>query len=186
MENLTFTSGQLVMVGDFNLHVDDPRNSQAMQFISMLDSFNLKQHILEQTHKHGHILDLVITRKDDDVVSDIMVLSYGEFSPHSAIHMYLKISRPDPCRKEISFRKFRAIDKDVFRTDILETSLIQSPNVNLDEVVCQYDRDLRLVIEKHAPQKRQVITIRSDSLWYTDEVRHGKHLRRKLERHWRR
>ena len=45
-------------------HMDDTADRYAAQFGSLLELFNLKQHVAVATHRSGHILDLVISRKD--------------------------------------------------------------------------------------------------------------------------
>ena len=42
----------------------------------------------------GHTLDLVITRSDDDVVSDLSIDSPFIISDHAAIHFHLKFKKP--------------------------------------------------------------------------------------------
>ena len=52
-------SGDLLIVGDFNFHLDDLNNRHAKRFV---DGFGLQQHVKGPTHKKGHTLDLIITR----------------------------------------------------------------------------------------------------------------------------
>ena len=44
--------------------MDDTADRYASQFGSLLELFNLKQHVAVPIHRSGHILDLVISRKD--------------------------------------------------------------------------------------------------------------------------
>ena len=55
-------TGSLIITGDFNFHVDDTTNTAAANFLSLLESFDLQQHVRSCTHRAGHTLDLVITR----------------------------------------------------------------------------------------------------------------------------
>ena len=89
LENLSITSGELLILGDFNLHVDKPSDPDASQFFSLLYAFGLTQHVRESTHTHGHTLDLVITRSNETTVFDTSVTDLG-ISDHYAI--VLKIS----------------------------------------------------------------------------------------------
>ena len=73
LEHLATASGKLIMLGDFNFHVDDTDNASAMKFLDIVNCFNLAQHITVPTHKDGHTLDLIITRNDEDLISDIDV-----------------------------------------------------------------------------------------------------------------
>ena len=48
-----------------------------------------------------------------------------------------------------------------------------------------YDEVLRSLLDKHAPVKERVVTVRPSALWYTVEVTAEKRKRRQLERKWR-
>ena len=65
---LLLSPGELLDVDDFNLYVDDVADSSARQFLDVLDTLELRQHVTETTHKRGHTLDPVITRKEDSIV----------------------------------------------------------------------------------------------------------------------
>ena len=67
------TTGQLLVVGDFNFHYGNESNADNKKFKELLHSLNLKQHVEEATHNQGHILDLVITRCDELPVSNLQV-----------------------------------------------------------------------------------------------------------------
>ncbi len=49
----------LVILGDFNIHLDKPR---AADFHTLLASFDLKRVLTTATHKSGNLLDLIYTR----------------------------------------------------------------------------------------------------------------------------
>ena len=63
MEQVVLLSDYPVIVGDFNIHVDKPNDSEASDFNSLLFSFGLVQRIDFPTHRNGHTLDLVITKQ---------------------------------------------------------------------------------------------------------------------------
>ncbi|KAG5274109.1 hypothetical protein AALO_G00159280 [Alosa alosa] len=48
-----------LILGDFNIHVDSSSCSFAVDFLSLLDCFDIKQHLQGPTHAKGHTLDLV-------------------------------------------------------------------------------------------------------------------------------
>lgn len=43
------------------MHVCCSSNALAKDFLDMIDSFNLTQHVYGSTHVHGHTLDLILT-----------------------------------------------------------------------------------------------------------------------------
>ena len=67
LESCVHLPGQLLIVGDFNIHVDRPDLPQVSQFCGILKCHGLRQHVLNTTHKNGHILDLVVTREEEDI-----------------------------------------------------------------------------------------------------------------------
>ena len=58
-------------------------------------------------------------------------------------------------------------------------------NTALDILVYQYENLLRSLLDRHAPIKRRVVTVRPSAPWYSTEISQNKHIRRKLERKWR-
>ena len=55
------TSAKVLVLGDINIHVDNPSCHSASEFLQLLDGLDLQQHVNGPTHKKGHTLDLVIT-----------------------------------------------------------------------------------------------------------------------------
>ena len=51
----------MLIVGDFNIHVEDVTNGDAEQFVDMCKAIGLDQPVNLTTHHHGHTLDLVLT-----------------------------------------------------------------------------------------------------------------------------
>ena len=52
-----------VIVGDVNLHVSDVTSSSSMRFHTLLDSFNLSDHVGQST-RAGNQLDIFVCRLD--------------------------------------------------------------------------------------------------------------------------
>ena len=65
MESIILTPEPLIITGDFNIHVNNTNDSDACEFLDLLASLGLKQHVIGPTHEGGHTLDLVITRQYD-------------------------------------------------------------------------------------------------------------------------
>jgi hypothetical protein len=59
----------LLILGDFNIHVDVADNLDSIKFLDMLESVGLQQHVKHPTHVGGHTLDLIITRQIDRIIS---------------------------------------------------------------------------------------------------------------------
>lgn len=73
----------VIITGDFNIWMDCPETSNARNFQSLLNDFNLQQHVSGPTHNRGHTLDLVLTNSDVGIAIESMV--NHSFSDHKAI-----------------------------------------------------------------------------------------------------
>ena len=180
LEVIPSISQYVVILGDFNIHVDDDEDRVAKLFHDMLDSVGLQQHIEGPTHFRGHTLDLLISRKSDNKVLQTSVVN-GLPSDHDAIMGALEFVRPGPSRKTVVFRKLRKIDIEQFKKDIT-SSLVPDGNKGTSALVDQFNRVLQELLEKHAPLKTKTITLRPQVPWFTDEMREEKRKKRRLER----
>ena len=70
---IVMASGYLLIVGDFNFHVDS-QNNAGRRFTGLLHSFNLRQHVNDSTHKNSHTLDLIITREEQSFIKNLWSL----------------------------------------------------------------------------------------------------------------
>ena len=62
MCDLQSESKNIVILSDFNLHVNGNSDTDAQQFIDMVEASGLKQWVDFPTHKHGNTLDFIINR----------------------------------------------------------------------------------------------------------------------------
>jgi hypothetical protein len=56
LESVNMSSEPLLIVGDFNIHVDISRDPNAIRFLDLLSSMGLDQHVDKPTHTSGHTL----------------------------------------------------------------------------------------------------------------------------------
>ena len=74
----------LLITGYFNIHIDYPCDPDCVRFLDLLESMGLQQHVDAPTHKSGHTLDLIITRRADSLLSTDPMASYL-FSDHFTV-----------------------------------------------------------------------------------------------------
>ena len=127
-------TGLLLISGDFNLHVDDPCSTYANRFNEILESCNLKQHVTGATHAKGHTLDLVISKKDNPLITEIKIFD-PVISDHCAVHCNLSVQKPHFTKKKVYYRKLRSLDIESFCEDILTSPLLQDQAVELNALV---------------------------------------------------
>ena len=94
LESYITENGSLVIAGDFNFHVDDATDTEAANFLSLLESFHLQQHVRNYTHRAGHTLDLVITRGAEYILNAISVDDSSEISDYYTVCADLGFVKP--------------------------------------------------------------------------------------------
>ena len=92
LELVATAAGKLIIVGDFNIHIDNSLSPVSRQFLSLIDSFDISQHVREPTHILGHSLDLVLSRTRDSVIVNCYVAD--PVSDHLSVHWFIKAHRP--------------------------------------------------------------------------------------------
>ena len=177
--------GKLIITGDFNVHMDTPRNQNTSKFLDLLDSFGLSHHVEQVTHKSGHTLDLVIS-KSHDVPLDALTVAEPLISDHNPVTFNLDTNKPAFPRKEITYRKMRNFDLEDFQND-LTTSLAEfNPMHNsVSEAVDKYNHSLESCLDRHAPLTTRTITVRPQPPWYNDDIHDARKQKRKAEKKWR-
>ena len=87
--------GFVCLVGDMNIHFDNPLQSLTKQILSTLSLYSLVQVINKPTHRCGHIIDWVIVRPDDDIHRKSIATDSLE-SDHYCTKSYFNISVSKP------------------------------------------------------------------------------------------
>ena len=85
--------GMLLIVGDFNYHVEDTSDSEACSFTNLIESFRFIQLVADSTHRSGHTLDIVLSRSHDSLVLQTHSIDHG-FPDHFPVFTHLSIRKP--------------------------------------------------------------------------------------------
>ena len=88
---------RMVIVGDFNIHMDEIQSSDTKSFNELLDTFEWKQHVEDPTHNSGHIIDLCITPINTELQLSKPSTGYL-ISDHAFIDFLVKIPKPPTLR----------------------------------------------------------------------------------------
>ena len=119
----------LVIWGDYNLHVNNPNDEHTANFLEIKAALGLKQHVRFATHTSGNTLDLIFTEVNGGIgVADCIPDYY--ISDHCNVLCKLTLKREDIQRKTVTYRKLTDIDIEEMAKCIKATS---SSEGNLDE-----------------------------------------------------
>ena len=186
LEDVIHTHGRLIIVGDFNIHIDNPANNDTARFTDFLDSMGLTQRVIGPTHSKGHTLDLIITRTDDPCVTNIES-DWLLPSDHASLHFSTAFTRPRPLKFTRASRKLSNINITVLQEKI--TSSLQSAfsetGFSPTVLVNAYNSALTSVIDEVAPVIHKEFVDKARAPWFTEELIHLRQNLRRLERQWR-
>ena len=184
--HLIHLPGKLIITGDFNIHMEDPQNTDTKRFQSVLFQHNLIQHVSESTHICDGILDLVLTRNniaDNINISNLQVVK----TVTSSDHYFVGFTCTFPIEKNhdrvvVSGRCIKNIDLDNFKVDLMNSDL-NNPALYIDASNAMeiYDRELAKALDNHAPLKEFKVKPDQD-VWMNSECQKARCARRKLER----
>ena len=109
-------------------------------------SFDCVQHVVPAgpSHVDGGTIDLVFT-KSNETMNNVVVDAPGVISDHSLINWCLPVQKQPTIVMQRQFRKWKTIDCDAFRSELLESELCDVADLptSADDYFERYERVLR-------------------------------------------
>ena len=129
------TTKQLVLLGDFNIHINKTDDRDAVVFNNLLDQYDLVQHVSDATHRGRHTLDLVLSRSHDTIVQDTHAEDHG-LPDHYPVFLRLLTERPANPIQTVCYRKIKSINlnavvKYIHDSLSLWQNTVSSPSTSL-------------------------------------------------------
>ena len=104
-----FTSNNVILVVDFNLHINNPNDDDACNFMETTQALGLHQNITFPTHVSGNTLDLIFSEANNKI--KVGECTQGDYiSDHCLITCILRIDKPNTTRKEIKYHKVKSVN----------------------------------------------------------------------------
>ena len=176
----TSSPKECVLLGDFNLHFDEPNETYVRKMLQILEVRNFSQFIKSPTQRAGHTLDWVVTRNTDLLsnfeITDICI------SDHFLISFTLSLDKPSRSNHDIMSRNLKSINNQDFCLDLQNSNRVISCSQNKADI---YYNELSRVMDRHAPLRERRVTDRPSAPWMTEEIKFAKRERRQRERAWR-
>ena len=110
--NITKERGKLLLIGDFNIHLDQPAHLNTILFNDTLESLDLQNMVMSPPHRSGHILDVIIMECNSTLVSSIHI--GHQFLDHNFIHAVLTTTKPVSAEMTVKYWKIKNINIDKF------------------------------------------------------------------------
>ena len=131
-----------------------PAKSDVKRVSTFLSSIGMSQLVSEPTHKHNHILDVIVTRDSDELINDIRVDCTTFTKDHFMVNCSVNLSKPQPSKAVRIFRKYRNIDHQRFSEDLSAKMKVisQRDYSSVDDLLKDYNISCLAVLDTHAPQ----------------------------------
>ena len=132
-QDITYIHSKVLLVGDFNTHIDKKATPDSITFNDMLEGLNLRNNIEMEMHTSGDTFNLTI---DDCKDSLVIVTNRGhQISNHYFMHSTLHIKKPKPWIKITSYRKLKNMKSSKFQEDIQSNLTTADDRLSLEEMV---------------------------------------------------
>ena len=152
--------GFVCLVGDMNIHFDNPLQSLTKQTLTTLSLYSLVQVINKPTHRCSYIIDWVIVRPDDDIHRKPTVTDSLE-SDHYCTKSYFNVSVSKPSTLYRTVWNIANIDRPSFIAEL--SSVSEFSSVENANQFCDF---LRTVIDNHAPPSLRKAITHNSSPWF--------------------
>ncbi|KAF7643537.1 hypothetical protein LDENG_00237650 [Lucifuga dentata] len=179
LTNLYALSPNVILMGDFNIHLDNPTNALTMDFNSVLDSFDLTQFVSFPTHSKGHILDLVCC-------SGISPCNFNSLELPISDHKIILFDITVPVSKSaversITFQNIKNLNISELNSLVTSSDFLSCPSSSTADLVNHYNDCLSHALDILASQKTCTVSFVHSAQWYTSELHQLKTQGRRLE-----
>ncbi len=177
-----------LIVGDFNIHVDNTNDALGFAFTDLINSFGVKENVTGPTHYFNHTLDLIISHGIDLTDIDIVPQSDDVTDPF-LVSCMLHIT--DINYMAPRYRPGRTIvpaTKDRFTNNLPDLSQLLCVPINtneLDKITSNMGTIFSNTLETVAPIKLKKVREKHVAPWYNSCTHSLKKETRNLERKWR-
>uniref|UniRef100_A0A9J8ALG5 Endonuclease/exonuclease/phosphatase domain-containing protein n=1 Tax=Cyprinus carpio carpio TaxID=630221 RepID=A0A9J8ALG5_CYPCA len=183
LTHLCTLSPNLILLGDFNIHMDTASNLLTRDFNSCLDSFGLQQYVNFPTHSKGHTLDLICCSGVTpwDCTADVIPIS-----DHKLLSFNVDVTLSKSKQQRLmSFRNIKKISPSVL-TDAIADFPPSDQLTSPDNLVSFYNFELQQLLDTLAPLKTRTVSFTHSAPWFTPELCQLKTRGRRLERLYKR
>ncbi len=188
LSELVLAADRVLIVGDFNIHVDNEKDALGSAFIDILNSIGVRQHVSGPTHSRNHTLDLILSHGID--VNGVEILQQSDdISDHYLVLCKLHIVKAVNSTPSYKYgRTITSTTKDCFVSNLPDLSQflsISNSSEQLDDVTETMNSLFSSTLDTVAPLRLRKIKENSPTPWYNEHTRTLKRAARKMERSWR-
>ncbi len=184
LSELVLAADKVLIVGDFNIHVDNEKDVLGSAFTDIMNSIGARQHVSGPTHCRNHTLDLILSHGIDfngfEVLQQSVCISY-----HYLVLCKLHIAKAVNSPSYNYGRTITSITKDCFVSNLPDLSQflsISNSAEKLDEVTETMDSLFSSTLDTVASLRLRKIKEKSPTPWYNEHTCALKRAAGKMER----
>ena len=180
----------LVILGDFNIAVQDLNNSDSLAFYDTMETLGLVQHIDKPTHQLGNTLDHIYTESLDQLgIQHAFIGSY--ISDHRIVGIEINMKKNSKQLEKQPRCPLKELDLDRFSKEFRNEVVMQ--HSNLDNIWKEFNKELTRTLDKLAPPRIPRRNAKPARPWYNSRVlgqkrivrnRENKYIKYKQDHHW--
>ncbi|KAL0148132.1 hypothetical protein M9458_056534 [Cirrhinus mrigala] len=186
LSEVVLATDKVLIVGDFNIHVDNENDALEAAFTDILNSIGIMQHVSGPTRCRNHTLDLILSHGIDVNAVEILQQSDDISDHYPASCILTKTVNSTPYYKY--GRTITSTTKYCFLSNLPDLSEFLSMSYSsekLDDVTEAIDSLFSTTLDMVAPLRLRKIKDNSPTPWYNEHTPTLKRAARKMERSWR-
>ena len=175
----------LVILGDFNVAVQDLNNLDSLAFYDTMEALGLKQHIDKPTHQLGNTLDHIYTESLDQ-----LGVQHAFIGPFILDHRIVGIEvSQDKGREQLDMQPRRPVES--FKEEFNNETILQ--HSKLDQIWEAFNNEVRRTLDKLVPECKPKKKAKPARLWYNSRLleqkrivsnRENKYIKYRQDHHW--
>ena len=168
----------LVILGDFNVAVQDLNNPDSLAFYDTMEALGLIQHIDKPTHQLGNTLDHIYTESLDQL--GVQHTFIGIFiSDHRIVGIEINMKKNSKQLEKQPRCPLREIDLDTFSREFNNEVILWCSD--LDNIWKEFDKELTRTLDKLVPLRKPRRNAKPARPWYNPRLLDQKKIVRNRE-----
>ena len=186
IDNIFINLKSFIILGDFNLHVNEKMNPTITQFQDILATFSLTQFVDGPTHELGNTLDLVIGNSCDTNIKNLRI-DFNNRSDHAYIFFNITNTVELTSTKSVLRKNFKSMNTDNFKCDIankVDNYVSNIDGADFSEALSNFNELCSVCINDHVETKKVNIPSKAKPKWMDSQFRKSRAERRRLYKRW--
>ena len=153
----------LVLLGDFNVHVNKLDNQDPQSYLDTMEALGLVQRIDQQTHRLGNTLDLVYTESLGPIrIYHALTSSY--ISDHCLVGIELQMKKQLVSIESSKTRSYKDFNPSDFNTSFNNDNILEQDS--FEQAVVELEKELTTTLDELAPLQDRRKKKQPSRPWY--------------------